>query len=150
MVDVRAATASDAGALAALSGQLGYPADASMIAARLARIEGHDAGGSWVALDTGGAVCGFARALAQHFVIDEPFVELAALVVADTARGQGVGAALLRVAEAWALQQGFSSIWVRSNVIRQRAHRFYRREGYTEIKRQAVFRKDFDATRPGT
>jgi hypothetical protein len=30
---------------------------------------------------------------------------------------------------------------VRSNVIRERAHRFYLREGYAEKKRQAVFLK---------
>lgn len=30
---------------------------------------------------------------------------------------------------------------VRSNVIRERAHRFYEREGYARIKAQAVFRK---------
>jgi hypothetical protein len=30
---------------------------------------------------------------------------------------------------------------VNSNVVRERAHRFYLREGYTERKRQAVFFK---------
>jgi hypothetical protein len=30
---------------------------------------------------------------------------------------------------------------VRSNVIRERAHEFYKREGYAEKKRQVVFEK---------
>jgi hypothetical protein len=30
---------------------------------------------------------------------------------------------------------------VRSNVLRERAHAFYRREGYGEIKQQRVFEK---------
>ena len=53
----------------------------------------------------------------------------------------GVGAALLAVAEDWARAQGFSTMRLRSNVIRERAHRFYEREGYRRIKSQAVFRK---------
>ena len=75
----------------------------------------------------------------------------AALVVADAARGQGVGAALLHAVEAWARQQGYGTLYVRSNVVRGRAHHFYLREGYVEVKRQAVFRKDVPApARAGT
>jgi hypothetical protein len=33
---------------------------------------------------------------------------------------------------------------VRSNVVRERAHRFYLREGYVERKRQVVFDKTLD------
>jgi GNAT superfamily N-acetyltransferase len=65
------------------------------------------------------------------------------LVVSETARGQRVGSALLAAAEAWAREQGFASMRVRSNIMRERAHRFYLREGYTEKKRQAVFLKRF-------
>jgi hypothetical protein len=50
---------------------------------------------------------------------------------------------LLAAAEAWAREQGFASMRVRSNVLRERAHRFYLREGYLEKKRQAVFLKRF-------
>ena len=45
----------------------------------------------------------------------------------------------------WARAQGFASMRVRSNVIRERAHRFYEREGYARIKAQAVFRKPLAA-----
>lgn len=141
MTRVRATQASDAAALAALSGQLGYPTDAGAIVQRLAAAGAADPGVSLVAEDAHGVVCGFARALPQHFITEEPFVELAALVVDDVARGSGVGRALLAAVEAWARQQGFAGLYVRSNVIRERAHRFYLREGYIERKRQAVFFK---------
>lgn len=141
MTRVRAAQVADAAAIAALSGQLGYPADAATIVQRLAAAGAADPGVSLVAEDAAGAVCGFARALPQHFIAEPPFVELAALVVADGARGGGVGRALLAAVEAWARQHGFALLYVRSNVIRERAHRFYLREGYVEKKRQAVFCK---------
>lgn len=127
--------------MASLSGQLGYPTDAAAIARRLAAAGAGDPGISLVAEDAHGTVCGFARALPQHFIAEEPFVELAALVVDDAARGSGVGRALLAAVEAWACRQGFAGLCVRSNVIRERAHRFYLREGYIERKRQAVFFK---------
>ena len=138
---IRDASAADADALAALSTQLGYAADATAMAGRLRDLAGCDDGILLVAESGDGRVCGLARALQQHFVVDAPFVELAALVVDDTARSEGVGAALLASVERWARGQGFTSVHVRSNVIRERAHRFYLREGYAEWKRQAVFVK---------
>ncbi len=142
MTHIRSAHESDAAALASLAVQLEHAAtDAAMILQRLAAAGTADPGVSLVAEDARGAVCGFARALPQHFITEAPFVELAALVVDDAARGSGVGKALLAAVETWARRQGFPGLYVRSNVIRERAHRFYLREGYVERKRQAVFFK---------
>lgn len=141
MTRIRVAAESDAESLAELATQLGYPTAAAGIALRLRNIAAGDAGVLLVAESADGHVVGLARALVQHFVVDEPFVELAALVVADAARSTGVGAALLGAVEGWARDGGFASVHVRSNVIRERAHRFYLREGYVEAKRQAVFVK---------
>ena len=145
MTDIRAATLADAEALAPLSGQLGYPADARTIARRLSDIAARDAGVVLVAVDARGAVCGFAHAEPRRLLIAEPFAELAALVVSETARGLGAGKALLAAVEAWAGEQGLGRVRVRSNVVRDRAHRFYLREGYAERKRQVVFFKDLQA-----
>ena len=141
MTTLRAATAADAEALASLSGQLGYPADAATIARRLDSIAAHDAGVVLAAVVAKGTPVGFAHVQPRHLLIAEPFAELTALVVAETTRGQHVGSALLAAAEAWAREQGLTSMRVRSNVIRDRAHSFYLREGYVEKKRQAVFVK---------
>lgn len=140
MIRIRAAAQSDAEALAALAGQLGYPIDAAGMSRRLAALAGEGAGVVLVAEDAA-CVLGFVQALPQHFIITDAFVELAALVVDDAARGAGVGAALLAAVEDWARNRGAASVRVRSNVIRERAHRFYLREGYAERKRQAVFVK---------
>ena len=39
------------------------------------------------------------------------------------------------------LERGLARLRVRSNVIRERAHRFYERVGFEKIKAQAVFEK---------
>jgi hypothetical protein len=48
---------------------------------------------------------------------------------------------LVERGEAWARQRGLAAIGVRSNIIRERAHIFYERLGYTVTKTQKVFRK---------
>jgi len=146
-VQVRAATPADAEALASLSGQLGYPADVPTILRRLAQVE-H--GVVLVALDAKGGVCAVAHAEPRHLLIAEPFVELEALVVDEAVRGAGAGAMLLAAVEAWARERDFSSVRVRSNVLRERAQRFYQRKGYIEKKRQAVFLKRLQATNART
>lgn len=140
---IRTAVPADAEALVSLSTRLGYPADARAIRGRLEAIGAHRAGEVLVAVAGHGEVVGFAHALPQRLLIVEPFVELAGLVVAEAARGQGFGAALLAAVESWARGQGFAGVRVRSNVLRERAHRFYQRAGYAETKRQAVFVKHF-------
>jgi GNAT superfamily N-acetyltransferase len=146
-VQVRGATPADAEALASLSGQLGYPADVPTILRRLAQVE-H--GVVLVALDAKGAVCAVAHAEPRHLLIAEPLVELEALVVDEAVRGAGAGAMLLAAVEAWARERDFSSVRVRSNVLRERAQRFYQRKGYIEKKRQAVFLKRLQATNART
>lgn len=139
---IRAAVAGDAEALASLARQLGHPGvDAAWIAQRLATIDAEGLGAVLVAVGARGRVLGLAQLLPQQFLVEPPFVELIALVVDDAARGQRIGAALLAAVEDWARQRGFPGVYVRSNVVRKRAHRFYLREGYVEQKRQAVFFK---------
>jgi GNAT superfamily N-acetyltransferase len=140
-VHIRRSSSADADALARLSTQLGYPTDAAAITRRLCGIAEREDGVVLVAASDAGAVLGFAQASPQHFLIAEPFVDLTALVVDEGVRGSGVGAALLRAVEQWSRERGFAVVRVRSNVIRERAHRFYLREGYAEHKRQAVFQK---------
>ena len=46
-----------------------------------------------------------------------------------------------RLAEEWAARHGCPRVRVRSNVIRERTHRFYERLGYRAVKSQKVFDK---------
>jgi len=146
-VAIRTATGDDAAALADLSHQLGYPVEPAAMRERLARVRDAHVGEVYVALDAQGGVVGWTHVVPRLHLEEIPFAELAGLVVADRARGAGVGAKLLQAAERWAVDNAFTRLRVRSNVIRERAHRFYQREGYRERKRQVVLDKDLTGTR---
>ena len=137
---VREATDGEVDALASLSTQLGYPADAATMRERLRRVQSLRAGCVLVAVDDG-SVVGWTHVVERVQLEDAPLAEIAGLIVEGTMRGSGVGAQLLQAAEAWARERGYMRMRVRSNVMRERAHRFYEREGYVGVKRQVVFEK---------
>ena len=139
---IRRADDGDVDALAELSHQLGYPTGVEAMRARLTRVRQTGNGEVFVAVDATGRVIGWTHVVPRLQLEEMPFAELAGLVVADAARGAGVGALLLDSAEQWARGNGFARLRVRSNVVRERAHRFYLREGYRERKRQVVFDKE--------
>ncbi len=68
--------------------------------------------------------------------------EVHALVVDEKFRSHGIGRKLLHEAEKWAGQQGFKTIRLRSNVLREEAKKFYLREGYDILKIQNTFEKN--------
>ena len=70
-----------------------------------------------------------------------PFVLIGGLVVQDGLRGLGIGTRLCEEAETWAQTMGISIVRVTSRSTRTDAHRFYLRDGYTEIKTSKVFEK---------
>src|SRR5262249_6210142 len=123
-------------------GQLGYPTDAGSMRQRLALVRSANVGEAFVAIDENGHMVGWTHVVPRLHLEEIPFAELAGLVVDARVRGSGVGKLLLHAAESWATERGFTRLRVRSNVIRERAHRFYVREGYVERKRQVVFDKD--------
>jgi len=129
-VDIRPAEISDAAALAVLLGELGYPADATQAASRLARVATNPQAVALVAA-RGDTVCGLATVHAHHALNrDEAAVQLTLLVVASDARGTGVGRCLVAAAEDWARQRGATRLAVTTAVHRTGAHAFYERLGY--------------------
>jgi len=67
--------------------------------------------------------------------------EVNGLVVDENARSRGAGAQLLAAAEDWAKKKRCKGMSVRSNVMRERAHGFYLKQGYEHYKTQKAFRK---------
>jgi N-acetylglutamate synthase-like GNAT family acetyltransferase len=141
MTTIRNARNYDAPALAELCGQLGYPATRQQIVTRLAAIEADAVGRVLVAEDAEGRVVGWLHVAQHAHLVDDEVAEILGLVVAETLRGSGIGAGLLRAAEAWARERGVAQLRVRSRVERERAHRFYERAGYRRSKSQHVFAK---------
>lgn len=67
--------------------------------------------------------------------------EIDGLIVNEPHRHCGAGRLLMQSAEEWAKEQGCDSVYVRSNIVRQDAHIFYQKIGYTSIKTQLVLQK---------
>ena len=140
-VITRRARGSDARRLAELSGQLGYPTTAVEITKRMRRLKPASQNALFVAESADAGVVGWAHVSVTHLVEVGTRAELNGLIVGEGQRSLGVGARLLEAAEDWARKRGCPSMSVRSNVIRERAHKFYERRGYEHYKTQKAFRK---------
>ena len=138
---IRPATLPDSPAMASLTIELGYPCTAEEMSARLRLIEGHDDHAALVA-EHEGAVVGWIYVSYVVSLEVGAFCEIRGLVVTERMRGGGVGARLVEAAEEWARAKGVRKIRVRSNVVRERTHRFYERLGYSVTKAQKVFDKE--------
>jgi GNAT superfamily N-acetyltransferase len=134
---IRSARADEAQQIARLMGQLGYDVAAPTIAGRLRSRAGREV---FVALE-GDRVVGWAAVCAQEAFVEGVGGYLEGLVVDEAIRGAGIGAQLLAAAEVWARERGCTEMRVHSNVVRNRAHQFYRRLGYATVKSQFYFRK---------
>lgn len=102
-----------------------------------------DAGGEvLLAFASDGSLAGYAQ-LGMHVMVGMgTAMEVIALLVRDDLRGKRVGAALLGRCEGWALMRGCKLLMLSSQLFRERAHAFYRRQGFREVKRSAFFIKD--------
>ena len=149
--DVRLARPDDAAELARLSTQLGYAMTPHVASAQLAEVAGHGDHALLVAeASEGGGLAGWIQISLSRIFESPSSAEIAGLVVDETRRGEGVGPRLLRAAEDWARQRGCRRVRVRSNVIRERAHAFYVREGYAKVKIQQVLEKPLPAEKEET
>jgi GNAT superfamily N-acetyltransferase len=145
-INIRRARDSDAPRLAALSGELGYPVTTADITRRLRRLKSAPQNALFVAESSGTGVVGWAHVSVMHLLEVGTRAELNGLIVAEGQRSLGAGAKLLEAAEQWARKHGCQAISVRSNVVRERAHKFYERQGYEHYKTQKAFRKTLQTT----
>jgi ribosomal protein S18 acetylase RimI-like enzyme len=137
---IRRARAGDAARLAELAGELGYPTTTAEMRVRLRRVKPVATNAIFVAED-GGEVVGWIH-VSVSYLLEVPLrAEINGLVVSAATRSRGTGARLLEAAEAWARTKKCEGMSVRSNVIRDRAHAFYERNGYEHYKTQKSFRK---------
>ena len=136
-MNIREATLSDAAVLADLASQLGYPSTSEQIAVRLEVLRSRSGNEVLVAEDESGVV-GWLHVSGMYLLESPAFAEVLGLIVDEAHRGKGIGKRLLEGAVRWATEHGFDKLRVRSNVIREDAHRFYEREGFRRVKTQVV------------
>jgi GNAT superfamily N-acetyltransferase len=140
-VRVRRVLLTDAKRVAELSGQLGYPATEKQMKLRLTEALKDKDGACFVAGSREGELLGWIHVSTTPLLEEERRAEVNGLVVDEAARSRGAGALLLAEAEKWARGRRCKGMSVRSNVLRERAHGFYLRNGYEHYKTQKAFRK---------
>jgi GNAT superfamily N-acetyltransferase len=128
---IRPAASGDAATLGRLLKQLGYPTNAEQIPQRLAKLDARPGTAVLVAETERGDVVGVVTIhVFPALHTDDPVAWLTAVVVDETARGQGVGSALVARAEEWAAEQGALRIQLTSALHRDAAHEFYKARDY--------------------
>ena len=138
---IRRAKLSDAPQMAVLACQLGYPTTTAQMRQRLLTIKPASEHAVLVADAPGAGVIGWTHVSRQPLLDVDIRAEINGIIVAEGHRSLGAGAKLLATAEAWARSHGCKGMSVRSNVIRERAHQFYERNGFEHYKTQKSFRK---------
>jgi predicted N-acetyltransferase YhbS len=139
-VNIRPIREEDGATAAQLCTQLGYPTDEAAVLERMRQIAG-DAHRAVLMACLDGEVVGWIDLSVEYHLQSEPAVLIGGLVVSESARGRGIGLQLCRAAEDWTRARGIARMRVRSNAIRERAHVFYLRDGYAQVKTSAVFEK---------
>ena len=139
--EIREARPRDYARIAELAGQLGYPSSADEIAMRFDGMLHSNEHAVFVA-QVGSELGGWLAVFVYRVVEADARAEISGLVVDERYRSQRIGMHLLARAERWAREKGCRAIGLRSNIIRDRAHAFYERQGYRHVKTQKSFRKD--------
>jgi len=135
---VRAATAGDAATIAALLGELGYPADAAAVAPRIARLLARTDQKILIAEDARGVLGLLALAAVPMLEYEQDVALITALVITERARGTGIGRELVARAESLAAAAGATRFMVTTHVRRAGAHAFYERLGFELTGRRYV------------
>jgi GNAT superfamily N-acetyltransferase len=130
---IRTMTDHDFERVAVLAGELGYPVVHEVLAERVAALTGGDTEVIYVA-ELDGDVVGWIHLREFYDILEEPTMEIRGLVVDARCRGEGIGQRLVEAGETRARERGIRRMRVTSNVVRERAHRFYERLDYARVK----------------
>ena len=140
-VAIREIVPEDAGAIVELSGQLGYEASSGEMKERIEAMlplpDDHLA----VVACIHDEVVGWVEAEVVRHLQSPVHALITGLVVKEGVRSLGVGKRLCAEVDRWSRQRNVPVIRVTSRMTRERAHRFYLREGFVQTKTSAVFEK---------
>lgn len=133
-VEIRPIELTDAEAVSELSNQLGYLISSSKIKEQLKIILEEKTHYVFVAVKNN-LIIGYVHCFKAIRLTSSPFIEIAALVVNENERGNGIGKLLIQSCE----QVSELPIRVRCNTKRELAHQFYLKNSYKVLKEQKVF-----------
>ena len=138
---VRDMLAGDLQVVKTLLEQLGYDVKLDDVQFRFRSIIGSNDHALLVA-ELGGRMTGFLHIFARPALEKPHEAVVQSLVVDATIRRTGTGSVLMAEAEGWAVNRGFSSVALSSEISRDDAHAFYARIGYRTTATSYVLRKD--------
>ncbi len=139
---IRPAQIKDAARLAELSDQLGYPSQREQVRTRLKMLMADPDQVVFVADLPGMGAAGWVHVYRQALLESDLTAEIGGLVVDQACRRMGIGQKLMGAAEDWAREKGCVILHLRSNIIREGAHAFYKALGYEINKTQYSFIKE--------
>jgi GNAT superfamily N-acetyltransferase len=144
LIGIRAATADDAEGIARLLEEFGHPVGPADVPVRLVAVNA-EGGAVLLAMGESAGAVGLVS-VACHRTVHAagPVAYITALVVAVSARRDGVGRSLVSAAERWARSRGCVRLSVTSAEHRADAHAFYPRCGLPYTGRR--YSKSLDGT----
>jgi len=144
-ITIRPAAVTDVPRITVLLDQLGYPTDEARVRVRVAAWLA-DSRSALLVAEVDGVVSGVAALHAMQLLeYDGSQGRLAALVVDDSCRGQGVGRRLVAEVEQEARRLGCWRMEVTSSLTRVGSHHFYRGIGYEGVNdKSARYLKPLD------
>jgi len=140
-VFVRRADMDDLADISRLAEQLGYPNSLEDMQKRLQVILSNPEQAVFVVDTASKKVAGYIHALKHVFIEVDPVVDVGGLVIDEQYRRQGLGKILLAAVESWTMEVGYKHIRLRSNIIREASHQFYKNMGFSINKTQYSFIK---------
>jgi GNAT superfamily N-acetyltransferase len=139
-MNLRIAQAGDARELVTLFEQLGYACASSELSERIATRVDHLRSEIFVAEERAAIVGVIVLNIILPIHEAGKWGVVSALVVNESARGKGIGTALLEHAELHAKKSGCTKIELSSNESRTEAHAFYEKNGLVEMRKRFVKR----------
>jgi N-acetylglutamate synthase-like GNAT family acetyltransferase len=127
----------DLAAVADLSEQLGYPLLDEHLHQRFEELSGLPQHALFVLKNE--QLLGWVHLELVYDLIEEKKVEIKAIVVDEKLRGQGHGQKLLKASVAWAKAQQVQAIFLSCNIVRDKTHAFYLKEGFTKTRTSHFF-----------
>lgn len=118
--------------------QYEYPVEKT--AEKIRQLQNDHCNHAFVAL-IDGSVVGIIETVIKCSLHKESYLTINTLAVREAFQGQGIGSALLAYAERFAIERHLGSISVGSQLKRARAHQFYEKNGFQNIKLHKIFEK---------
>ena len=133
-------TAGDVSVSQGLLSQLGYELDGEEVRRRYDAVV-QSADHALMVAEQDQRVVALCHIYARPALEKPPEVIVQALVVDQSCRGSGVGKIMMAAAETWAMDRGFRSVALATQVSRADAHAFYEALGYRREATSHLFRK---------